>query len=726
MKRPSGISFLAAALAFASAAVSCSTAKMLPQGQWRLKTNKIVIENAQKEDNVTPSDLQPYLKQKSQGWSPLLYVYNWQNGKNGNWDRFVRKLGSEPVVYDSTLVGSSIKNLKDHLEYLGYYNSRIDTSLTALKNRNIRVNYKVTLGRRYPLKEVKYSVLTSGDFRNDFLADTAFSTIKPGTFLSEESLEAETVRSAGAIRNKGYYDFSKNHFRFEADTLSNPGYACLRVIVSEYTRNESEQQAESFEKYHIGKISVSHPENLKIHPKVFRHLTNIHTGDLYRESGVNTLYSRYSSVAMFSSVNIRMTPRPGENTVDCDISLQKGKINGLSLGLEASVNSTGLFGISPELSYVNKNLFKGGEVLSVSINNTNQVKFKDPSVKSNEIGVSASLSLPKMFPVPNSRIRGPNIPRTEIKTSFNYQSRPEFARRMFSASFGYNGIWRRFFRYQINPVSANYVRMPRIDEEFSKSLEKNPFLKNAYQNHTDIGLSSTLYYSTSTSLSPTESYWYSRLNFDISGNILSLFNSIAPKNSLGQSMFLGVPYSQYLRSELALGRTLVWGEKSGQSLAMRIMGGIGYAYGNSTAIPFEKHFYCGGANSLRGWTARTVGPGSQPLNSAWVIPNQTGDVKLEANIEYRLRLLWKLSGAIFLDCGNVWNIGRNANEQTRFSLSTIAASWGYGLRLDLSFIVLRVDMGLRIYDPSTRDRWVDPGTWYENAYAVHFGVGYPF
>jgi len=724
MKAIRGISFAAATAALLSAMVCCSTTKVLTQDQRRLKSNKIEISGGKKQ--VSSSDLLPYLKQKSQGWSPLQYVYNWQNGKGGGWDKFVRKLGTEPVIYDSTLVLSSITNLKNHLDYLGYYNSSIDTSITQLKNKNVRVKYHVTLGKQYELHNIRYSVKQAGEFREDFYADTLMSAIKTGTFLSEAKLEAETVRSAELIRNKGYNDFSKNHFRFEADTVSVPDKACLKVIVDNHTRNETGAQERTFEKYHIGRVSVSYPENLKIKTNVLNHLTNIHSGDLYREKSVNALYSRYSSVSMFSSVNIQMTPRLGEPIVDCDISLQKSRINGFKLGLEASVNSTGLFGISPELSYTNKNLFHGGEVLNVSINNTNQVKFKDSSVKSNEVGFSASLSLPRMVPIPNRLIQGPNIPKTEIKTAFNYQNRPEFARRMFSASFGYSGIWRKYFRYQVNPISANYVRMPRISEDFKKSLEKNPFQKNAYQDHTDIGLTSIFYYSTTTSLSPTSSFWYSLLNFDISGNVLSLFNKIAPKNDLGQSMFLGVPYSQYAKVELTLGKTFIWGEKSGQALAMRILGGVGYAYGNSTAIPFEKHFYCGGANSLRGWTARTIGPGSQPMSSAWVIPNQTGDMKLEANLEYRLLLVWKLSGALFIDAGNVWNIGQNADSQTKFDLSTIAAAWGYGLRIDLSFIVLRVDMGLRMYDPSLEDKWVKPANWYKDSYAIHFGVGFPF
>ena len=206
------------------------------------------------------------------------------------------------------------------------------------------------------------------------------------------------------------------------------------------------------------------------------------------------------------------------------------------------------------------------------------------------------------------------------------------------------------------------------------------------------------------------------------------------KDADGAGMVWNTPFSQFVRGEITLGKTWIMGRKGGQSVAARLVGGAGYAYGNSNALPFEKHFYAGGASSLRGWQARTVGPGMAQRDSSFVIPNQTGDMRLEANVEYRFDMFWKLAGAVFIDAGNVWKLkakGAEPDEESLFRWNTfaesIAANWGVGLRLNLGFLLLRVDMGMKIHDPARQQKWVNPGTWLQrDNYAVHLGVGYPF
>ena len=183
-----------------------------------------------------------------------------------------------------------------------------------------------------------------------------------------------------------------------------------------------------------------------------------------------------------------------------------------------------------------------------------------------------------------------------------------------------------------------------------------------------------------------------------------------------------------------MGRTWIFGRNSGQAIATRFLAGAGYAYGNSTALPFEKHFYAGGSNSLRGWQARTVGPGLSQMDDSFVIPNQTGDMKLEANIEYRFNMFWKVAGALFLDAGNIWTLrssGDGNSDEGMFRWDTfgesIAANWGMGLRLNFGFLLLRLDMGMKIHDPARLDKWVTPRQWLDrDGFALHFGVGYPF
>ena len=714
------------------AALSCSTTRVLEDGQYRLAKNKINIENSK---TFNPAVLEPYLKQKPNsyfifGWNPFLNLYNWSNGKGGGWDRFVQKLGVAPVVYDPDMVDSSIENLKNHLSYLGYYNSDVTSSIAVTKKR-VKVTYDVTLGKQYPISEITYTLPDNKEFAESFLKDTTNLSVKPGDYLSESSLQAETERSSQVLRNQGYYSFNKNYYFFEADTLTIPGSALLNLTVNEYTRNETPKDAQPIRKFYINDVKISYPNTLKFRDNILRELTTITPGDVYSADEINRTYSRLTALKVFSSVNIGMTP-VDTDLVDCSISMAQSKLQGFKFNLESSVNSTGLFGVSPQVSYYHKNIFRGGEWLNLSFMGNFQFKFND-DVRSNEFGVSAGLSFPKFFPLPYRFFKGA-IPRTDINLTYNYQSRPEYTRNIISVTYGYNGNFKRRFFYQAYPLQMNVVRLFDLDEKFYSSLVNDPFLLNAYQDHFDFGSGATLYYTTNPDNTPKTPHFYSRLQFDIAGNTLSAFKQLMEKNANGQGMIWNTPFSQFVRGEITLSKTWFLGKKSKQSIATRLQAGAGYAYGNSTSLPFEKHFYAGGSNSLRGWQARTVGPGTAPRDTSFVIPNQTGDMKLEANIEYRFDLFWKLAGALFIDAGNVWTLKADDTEEGQQSLfswkdfgSSIAANWGAGIRLDFGFLLLRVDMGLKVHDPARQQRWVNPGEWFKgDNYALHFGVGYPF
>ena len=711
---------------------SCSTTRVLQDEEYRLARNKINITN-DKEFNT--NSLEPYLKQKPNpaillGWNPFLYVYNWSNGKGKGWDKFVQGIGVEPVVYEADMVDASIENMLSRLNYIGYYGSIIESKI-EVKKKNVNVVYNITLGKRLPIKDIEISLPESGTFGEDFMTDTSAMLINIGDYLSEDLLEKETARAAAAMKNLGYYEFTKNNMSFEADTLSYPGYAVLKMFVNEYTRNESPENARPISRYFFNDVTISYPQSLQIKNKLLKELNTIKPGDIYSTSVVNNTYSRLSSLRMFSSVNIAMTP-VDSNKIDCRINLSQSKIQGFKVNLEASTNSTGLFGVSPQVSYYHKNIFKGGEWLNLGFMGNFQFKFKD-AVRSNEFGVSAGLSFPKFFPLPYKLFKGA-IPRTDVNLSYNYQDRPEYTRNIISVTYGYSGNFRRRFFYQAYPLQMNVVRLFDIDEKFYSSLVNDPFLRNAYQDHFDFGSGATLYYTTNPDNKPKQSHFYTRFQFDIAGNTLSAFKSLMNKNENGQGMIWNTPFSQFVRGEITLSKTWFLGKQCKQSIATRLQAGAGYAYGNSTSLPFEKHFYAGGSNSLRGWQARTVGPGTAPMDKSFVIPNQTGDMKLEANIEYRFDLFWKLAGAMFIDAGNIWALKAEDSTEGHESLLTwsnfgqsIAANWGVGIRLDFGFLLLRVDMGMKIHDPAREQKWVNPGTWLKNDnYALHFGVGYPF
>ena len=687
-------------------ATGCATQR-LAEGEYRLAGNKIKVVGKQ----ISSSELTSYLAQK-----PSASFLG------------IRRPGTPLVIHDDSQVQTSADNIENHLEYIGYYGSKV-TSEVEYQGKKAYVTYFVTPGKRYTIRSIDFELPEDEEFRQEFETDKPRITIKEGQYLSESALEAETVRSAEFFRNRGYYGFDKSFYFCEADTLSHDGTAALTMAIRDYSRNGSPDEAKPHRKFTIGNVTLSYPKEVPIRTYVLEELNVLRPGMPYSERAVNATYSRLSNLSVFNSVNVTMNP-VSDNVVDCDINLLNGGVQGFKANLEASVNSTGLFGISPQLNYFHKNFFHGGELLNLGLKGNFQFKTKD-KIRSTEFSVSSSLRIPKLIGLPNSLFRGPNLPHTDLSLGFSYQDRPEYKRTMITTSFGYTGNLGRNFFYQFFPFQANIVRLFSVSESFAERLVSDLFLLNAYSDHFDMGMGGMLYYTTDPTPIPKRTYTYGRLSFDLAGNVLSLFNSAMPTNQIGQHTIWQIPYAQYVRGELQLGQTIRFGGGDNQAVAFRFLVGAGYGYGNSTTVPFEKQFYAGGANSMRGWQARALGPGRvQPWTEYFLIPSQTGDFKLEANVEYRFPIVWKLEGALFADAGNVWNL-RLADymEGSNFSFDTIAADWGLGLRVNLDFILVRIDLGAKIYEPCrpAGEGLIGPDQWFKSGnFALHFGVGYPF
>ncbi len=754
---------------FLTVITSCSTTRILPPGESRLKANKVIIENSRRYQS---SGLVPYIKQKPNtyfifGWNPFLNIYNWSNGKENGWNRFVKKLGQAPVVFDKDLVASSRTNMNNHLVYDGYYNSVIKDSVIT-RNRKTTVIYRVWLGRQYKINDISY-VIKDSLLREKFYADTSQSLIKKGEVLSENLLETESSRISQVFRNQGYYGFTKNYFFFKADTINTQGKANLNIRIEDYTRNELPKDAKPHNIFTISSVNIFplrntlqyssvvrkrldslktdtlvynnlniiYPLKPLIRPKVIARMNLVKPGSVYDEKLVSDTYRRFANMKLFSSVNIQMN-ETDSSQVDCNIKLTASALQGYKINLEASSNSTGLLGVSPSLSYYHKNLFRGGELFTMSFMGDFQFKFNSP-VRSTEFGISASLNIPNFLLLPDRIFKSHNIPRTEIAVSYNYQDRPEYKRNIISGSYAYNWTSRERFFYKIAPLQVSIVKLSNLSQSFYESL-KDPFLRNSYKDHFDLGLGASFYYTTDASSNPSRSYFYLRWQNDLSGNLLSLFNRMMKKNVNGERLIWDSPYSQYYRTEISAVYTWKFGKSNKQAIAARVLAGIGTGYGNSIALPFEKLFWAGGAYSLRAWQARTVGPGYAQIDTAFTIPNQTGDMRLEANMEYRFPLFWTFDGAVFVDAGNVWNLKReiskleastediNPDGLFRFNnfYKHIAMDWGVGLRLNLGFALLRLDLGMKLYNPPSNE-WYGPGNWLRKGnYGLQFGVGYPF
>ena len=717
--------------------VGCSTTRTLADDELRLAENRVVVANS---TTYNPSGLTPYLKQKSNyyfigKWHPGLYIYNWQNGKDKGWDRFCRKIGQAPVVFDSSQVDKSIASMRDHLSYQGYYDSSID-AFTRVKNRTARVEYDVTLGKRFPIRSIRYEAPDT-TLAALLTADSLNFTVRTGDFLSEEALEAESERLAGHFRNNGYWGFSKNYFFFYADTSTHRDQADLIVRLENYTRNESADAAREHRPYTIGDVTLMPQPGMRIRSRFLQNLNQLKTGELYSEEKINRAYARYASIPLFSSVNMQLRESQTDSTaVDCRILLQQARLQALKLNLEGSFNSTGLFGVTPSLSYSHKNIFGGGEVLSLGFRGNFQFMF-DASTRATELAVNSGLKIP-WYPDFILRMPFVNLPQMDVNFAYSYQQRPEYTRNIATGAYGFSWNIANKFYYQFNPVQLSAVSATRLDAAFLAGIS-DPYLKNSFRSHLDLGGGGTFYYTTNTSVNPQVSYFYTRFQYDMSGNLMRLLGTtgVFRKGESGDELIAGIPYSQYIRGELQAVGTFRLGDMNQYALAVRGLAGMGYAYGNSVSLPFEKLFYAGGASSMRGWQARALGPGGEAPNSTFVIPSQTGDLKLEANIEYRFNIVrfkngtMGIEGALFSDTGNVWDLtGIEDEGNFRFSdfYKSIASDWGLGIRLNLQFILIRVDFGMQVYDPTLAEgsRFVNPARWLHGANAWHFGVGYPF
>lgn len=683
---------IGASLAFA---VSCGTAKVLEEGQYILGGNEVKIVG---EKSISSSEINAYIKQQPPVW--------W----NFNSDR---------VIYNPDLVESSVESISKHLQYVGYFDSHVESEV-RLKDRKATVIYTVHPGRRFIIDSISFvTPASSPEFSKAFMEDIENVSVKPGSFLSESSLEDESARSAAALKGQGFYNISRNHYEFVADTIGLDGHALLEMRVNDFTRAESEELAQPLRAFKVGQVTISHPSNLKFRDEILGDITTIKPGSRYNDTDITNTFSRISALGTFSSVSINMV-QSDSTTVDCAIRVTPSKTEGFKAGLELSSNSTGLMGISPQLSFYNKNLFHGGEWLNVNLMGNFQFRLGS-GTHANEFGVTTSLSVPKIPGLSYQKFKGPNIPRTEMKMSLNYQDRPEYTRSVFSTSLGLSWRTPGRVRVQMFLPQISFVRLYNIDPVFNTQLSLNPYMQSSYLDHIDSGVGGSLYYISDESVNPKSSFFYVRSEMDLSGNLLSTFNNFLKQNEAGAYNVFGSPYSQYARLNVELGNTLKFGRNGNQALATRFVAGLGQAYGNSSALPFEKKFYAGGANSMRGWAARTLGPGSSPLNEVFSIPSQSGDLKFELDMEYRFPIKGIFEGAWFWEAGNVWDSFKGMGK-------SIAMDTGLGLRLNLQAIVVRLDGGIKLRDPKRLGaEWLTPSQWLlSDGYAIHFGVGYPF
>lgn len=773
-----------AALLWLWAAVACSSAKHVPAGQYLL--DKVTIDVEPNDEGVNAAQLVNYLRQvpnhKVLGFAKLqLATYNLSGADSSKWfNRWVRRMGQPPVILNDELTDASAAQLRQSLVNRGFLDARVtnDTLLDG-RSRKARVTYHVKPGHPHRVTSVDY-LFEDTTLRRTLLPDSARMPVRVGALLDRNELDAERSLITERMRNHGYYGFGKEHVAFIVDTIAGDKSAGLTVVVKRPLRRRTEGYdtlpAHTLNivrnVYYVTDFRPSSPgdvvvaDTVECSPGVFmvygpdRYLTPgvlieksfLAPGEMYDESDVTRTYQSLSRLGILKSINIDMRPSGTAmidgrqcQLLDAVVLLSRNKLQSAAVEVEGT-NSEGDLGFGVGISYQHRNVSKASNTFNAKI----RVNYESLSGnlgglindRYTEYATEAGLTFPKfVFPFLSRDFRRKVKASSELALSFNYQERPEYTRVIAGAGWKYK--WsspdnreRRTF----DLIDVNYVYLPQSTINFIDDIApNNPLLRYSYEDHFIMRMGYTYYRTNrrpaSSDISlrrPQRNIYSLRASAETAGNILYAISSLDGQHRHdGVFDVFGIAFSQYAKAEVDYAMTRVLGSR--HSLAFHAGAGIGVPYGNSRVLPFEKRFYAGGANGVRGWGVRTLGPGAfDARNSVTSFINQCGDIRLDLNFEYRAKLFWVLEGVLFVDAGNIWTIHNYESQPGgMFHFDTfwkqIALAYGTGLRLDFTYFLVRLDLGMKAHNPARgQEPWplLHP-SWHRDA-TFHFAVGYPF
>ncbi|MBS2100135.1 BamA/TamA family outer membrane protein [Carboxylicivirga linearis] len=753
----------------------CSTTKYVPEGSYLL--NKVEIENSAKD--VSKEELKGYLRQKGNikilgFWRFHLGLYNLsgQDGSKG-FNQWLRRIGEEPVLYDEVLKMKSNEQLSLYLRNKGYFNAHVRDTVIQTSSKKVKVKYSIEPGNRYNLNNVSYRI-DDPNIEELVYEDSVKTLLKRGKPFDARMHDKERERITKKVRNNGYFDFRKDYIYFWADsalnnysvndsliiannlislnkdkdTLINHRKSKIKdvyFVVGFDAQEALEHQETYFQQFDTLMYEGCHilyNKDLHFRADVLINSNYIFPGQFYKEELVNKTQNLLSDIQLFRFINIRfkvadqMLDEEGNQQLDCYIQLSASKTQSYTFEIEGT-NSSGNLGAAGSFKYKHKNIARGGEVFEFGIRTATERQTQGVekiSFNTFEFGTETSVTIPKfLVPFKIESFRKRYNPRTGISAAYNYQRRPDYTRIIINGRLSYNWKSNPLVTHYLSPFELSLINVPYIDPEFYDRIEPT-YLIYSYQ---DQLISSTSYsYIYNEQLSPGEkNYWYFQSNIEVAGNILNGFTNLFNLGGSGDyKELLGIRYAQYLKSDIDI--RYHFNVNRINSFAYRFFAGVAYPYGNSQTMPFVKQYFSGGANSVRAWPVRGLGPGSHK-ESVINYYNMTADIKLEFNAEYRYKLFWLLEGALFLDVGNIWDITstgdevRDANGLFKFNqfYKQLAVGVGTGLRLDFNYFVFRLDMGLKARDPSLQkgDRWIlgrRALTWDDTAF--NFAIGYPF
>ena len=719
---------------------ACSASKFIPEGSYLLDDVKIKSDTK----NIETSQLEPYIRQKGNSkWFSLFKVplgtYALSGRDTTKWiNRKLQALGEDPVLFDSLQAEQTCNDLSNVLHGMGYIKAQVDYALKREKKKKVKVIYNLHPGKRYHISSINYDIQDKNI--DSVLKNKKFhsTNLRTGMPFMVSVLDNEREQITDFLNNNGYVNFHKDFISYSADTISGSTDIDITLHLHKFLSGNGEEETEH-KQYTIGKINYHANgdfDKIPLRKSVLEENTIIEAGKLYNTDELQKTYNRFGRLPIVKYTNIKFTERPDSNILDCNIGISTNKINSISFQPEGT-NTAGDLGAAASLTYENRNIFRGAETFSIKLRGafeaiTGLEGYQNQDYE--EYSLEAKLLFPQfVVPFLSKKFKKQSTAMSELTVSYNMQNRPEFHRRVFTASWRYR--WNDISgkkSYKFDLIDLNYIYMPWISTTFKEEYlddvnNRNSILRYNYEDLFIMKLGFGMSFNNG-----DEAY---KINVETSGNFLSGISHLlgSKRNEDNQYTLFNIAFAQYVKGDFDYTKIIMFDRNN--SLALHAGLGIAYPYGNSKILPFEKRYFSGGANSVRGWSVRGLGPGKfKGTNGAIDFINQTGDIKLDLNIELRSFLFWKVYGAAFIDAGNIWTIRAYEEQpggQFRFKdfYKQIAVAYGLGIRFNFDFFILRFDMGMKAINPaynSNNEHYAIFHPDFSRDFAFHFAVGLPF
>ncbi|WP_175550018.1 translocation and assembly module lipoprotein TamL [Mariniphaga anaerophila] len=761
-------------VALAAFLFSCSPVKFVPEDRYLL--NKVEVEVDNSTINKEEAKLQIRQKEnyKILGFAKFyLWMYNLSSKKKAN--SWLKKIGEPPEVFDESLVGASEARLKQYLGNKGFFRANVNTDVMVNENRRkANVRYKVETGEQYKIRKVNYHISDS-TLKVLFFNDSAKAFIRPGTPFDFSLLEQQRSKIVNLFKNEGYYYFSKDEVSYLADSSLYEKEVVLDLYIGSSPEQSSEKKFEPYSLNHFyisvlpGSVPVSaessrfwqfsdtirwenhtlfsNPE-IRYRPRLFDSMLQMKNGSLYRLDDARHTFDAFNRLRQFRFIDIQFSEPEmpvDTNLLDCHIRLAPLSKQAVSFDVEGT-NTSGNLGMAGNVNFQHRNMFRGAEVLQLNLKgaierqqrtNKNVTEY----FNTRELGSEMSLTIPKILGTRKLVDAFWNLlPKTIFTVGYNYQRRPEYTRTISSLKFGYDWMTSEYRKHTWNLLDFNMVTLYQFDPSFIEMI-KDLYIKSSFTDHLIFAMNYSFVHNTH-KLGTFQNYFYLRFNVESAGNLLYLLSEtldrkqtqVVDSSGPGTSEFYTLfktRFAQYIKSDLEFRYGYIIDKYN--AIVGRAFFGAGLPYGNFDVLPFEKKYFTGGANGIRAWQVRALGPGTYkaPENE---YPNQSSDIKLEANLEYRFKLMSFLEGALFFDAGNIWAINEKDNRPgAQFKLNEfykqLALGTGTGFRFDFNYFIFRLDLGMKLRDPSQEadNGWIIGHRKYTgDDFNISFAIGYPF